>query len=269
MPLLDIFFGLWVILWLTIFFLLVLIDTSTIEYPINGQRTQRTKNRKREASGTASTSYNLTMGLHKPKQDKWLTVDDNYLLEHDIKRKLLQKRKNSVVGHTQRAEAACKELLKVVAETLTRDYPESFEYCSRPGWQVGLREEKIDCVEILRFSIDSFPRLPRRQNWNARLALCRWQTPKQTWRIYFASLHHWITINSLPMFHRLLFVASDKHSRELPKTGAIVFAVKTSLKALAELTPQELISFRDEVLTWPEDVARYKGRHCWGQCALQ
>ncbi|MCJ1377837.1 hypothetical protein MMC17_000933 [Xylographa soralifera] len=127
---------------------MVLMDTSTVKPPANHQGTQNINTEKQEIS-TSSTSYNLTMGLHKPKHDRWLVVDDNYLVEHAIKQRLLQDKKKSVIGHTQGAEAACEELLKIVVKSLTENYPESFRYCSRPGLRVDLCVETVDCVEIL------------------------------------------------------------------------------------------------------------------------
>ena len=149
MSLLELFFGFGIILWLSIFFLVVSIEMSTVEWPSNHQGTQNNNTEKREVGRTSGTGYNLTMGLHKPKHDKWLTIDDNYLLEHDIKQRLLQNKKNSVVGHTQGAEAACEELLEVVAEYLTTNYPWLFRYCARPGLQVQVCVENVDCVEII------------------------------------------------------------------------------------------------------------------------
>ena len=149
MPLSELLLGLEVVLWVSIFFLLVLMDTSTVELPANHQGTQRNSTKKQEVSASSITGYNLTMGLHKPKHDRWLIVDDNYLLEHDIKQRLLQNKRSSVIGHTQGAEAACEELLKVVVENVTRDYPESFRYCSKPGLRVGLSVKNVDFVEIL------------------------------------------------------------------------------------------------------------------------
>ena len=56
--------------------------------------------------------------------------------------------------------------------------------------------------------------------------------------------------------------------RRLPKSGAIVFGVKTTLRPLTALSVDELDSFQREVRGWPEVIATYKGRHCWGPCTL-
>ena len=55
--------------------------------------------------------------------------------------------------------------------------------------------------------------------------------------------------------------------RRLPKTRAIAFAVKTSMRDLTELSDAELDAFRKEMDSWPDDIAEYKGRNYWGNCA--
>jgi hypothetical protein len=57
--------------------------------------------------------------------------------------------------------------------------------------------------------------------------------------------------------------------KRLPKSGAIVFAVKTNLRRLTTLHVGELEGFVKDVRSWPEAMARYKGRHCWGDVALR
>ena len=54
--------------------------------------------------------------------------------------------------------------------------------------------------------------------------------------------------------------------RRLPKTQAIVFAVKTRMRTLTGLDDTELARFQKELPSWPEDIAEYKGLHCWGDC---
>ncbi|KAL5338450.1 hypothetical protein BJX70DRAFT_388520 [Aspergillus crustosus] len=57
--------------------------------------------------------------------------------------------------------------------------------------------------------------------------------------------------------------------RRLPRTGAIVFGVKTFLTTLEELPMQELQNLAREVKSWPEHVGEYKGREIWGAKALE
>lgn len=56
--------------------------------------------------------------------------------------------------------------------------------------------------------------------------------------------------------------------RKLPKTNAILFSVATSLTDLEDLGEQELRNLAREVRAWPEEMARYKGRHFWGDRLL-
>lgn len=52
--------------------------------------------------------------------------------------------------------------------------------------------------------------------------------------------------------------------RRLPRTGAIVFGVKTFLTTLDQLPMQELENLAKEMETWPEKVGEYKGKNVWG-----
>ncbi|KAK2792809.1 hypothetical protein FQN51_001568 [Onygenales sp. PD_10] len=54
----------------------------------------------------------------------------------------------------------------------------------------------------------------------------------------------------------------------LPESGAIVFGVKTTLTYLPELDLEELNNLAKEVRSWPDSVAKYKGRDQWGAVAL-
>ena len=54
----------------------------------------------------------------------------------------------------------------------------------------------------------------------------------------------------------------------LPKTGTILFTVKTSLTPLPELPLDELENLVTELQGWPEDTARYKGRDHWGDAVV-
>jgi hypothetical protein len=57
--------------------------------------------------------------------------------------------------------------------------------------------------------------------------------------------------------------------RRLPRTGALVFGVKTYLTALEELPIQELRNLAKEMKSWPDYVGEYKGRDVWGAKVLQ
>lgn len=57
--------------------------------------------------------------------------------------------------------------------------------------------------------------------------------------------------------------------RRLPRTGAIVFGVKTYLTTLNQLPMQELENLAKEMQSWPEHVGEYKGRDVWGAKVLE
>jgi hypothetical protein len=57
--------------------------------------------------------------------------------------------------------------------------------------------------------------------------------------------------------------------RRLPRTGALVFGVKTTLTTLSELHLQEVQNLATEIQNWPEDMALYKGRNIWGKKVLE
>lgn len=56
--------------------------------------------------------------------------------------------------------------------------------------------------------------------------------------------------------------------RRLPRSGALVFGVRTTLTPLVELSFQELHNLVTEVRSWPQDMALYKGRHIWGNTVM-
>lgn len=57
--------------------------------------------------------------------------------------------------------------------------------------------------------------------------------------------------------------------RRLPKSGAVLFSVKTGLTKLSDMNSSELREFAMEARSWPDGVAKYKRRNIWGDCALR
>lgn len=57
--------------------------------------------------------------------------------------------------------------------------------------------------------------------------------------------------------------------RRLPRTGAIVFGVKTYLTPLDQLPMEELQNLVTEMRTWPDYVGEYKGKNVWGAKVLE
>lgn len=54
--------------------------------------------------------------------------------------------------------------------------------------------------------------------------------------------------------------------RRLPRTGAVMFMVRTYMKPLVDLRGdlESLFALRATINAWPEDMGRYKGRDAWG-----
>jgi hypothetical protein len=66
-----------------------------------------------------------------------------------------------------------------------------------------------------------------------------------------------------------MFVRRERQTfRKLPKSGAILFAVKTALTPLQDLDQEERLNLAREIRSWPENIAAYKGRDFWGECVL-
>lgn len=59
--------------------------------------------------------------------------------------------------------------------------------------------------------------------------------------------------------------------RRLPKTGVILFTVRTYLTPLYDLEddPESLREFLGAVRAFPEPIAKYKNRHLWGEVVEQ
>lgn len=74
-------------------------------------------------------------------------------------------------------------------------------------------------------------------------------------------------LNPLPS--EILVRRERQTFRRLPRTGAIVFGVKTYLTPLDKLPMQELNNLAKEMKTWPDHVGEYKGKHLWGAKVLQ
>lgn len=68
---------------------------------------------------------------------------------------------------------------------------------------------------------------------------------------------------------RVLIRRERQTFRRLPKSGALVFTVKTTLTPLQDLDEEELLGLKREMESWPTEVATYKGRHVWGECAMR
>ena len=90
-------------------------------------------------SSRAKYKFHMKMDLHSFDQEKWLTVDNNYLLEHEVRSRLLKEKRTSVLGCSPKSEAACEEALQVILDNLLLNYPEVFRRSKNAS--------NVDCVE--------------------------------------------------------------------------------------------------------------------------
>lgn len=80
--------------------------------------------------------YHMTMGLRKSDPKEWLQIDSEYLAVHKIKSVLLDENKSQVLQCLRGSEAACREVLDLVVEFLTRSFPKEFiSWVPAPGIQ--------------------------------------------------------------------------------------------------------------------------------------
>lgn len=83
-----------------------------------------------EADRTRPMKAHMTMGLRRSDLERWLEIDDQYLIEHNIRSTLLDHHKSRVLQSRPGSEAACMEVLDLVVDFLTRAYPAQFKHRS-------------------------------------------------------------------------------------------------------------------------------------------
>jgi hypothetical protein len=73
------------------------------------------------------------------------------------------------------------------------------------------------------------------------------------------------TLPSPPKIEDIYIRHERQTLRRLPRTRAVMFLVRTYLTPLTDLLEERdnLYSLRSAVEAWPEEIARYKGRHVW------
>jgi hypothetical protein len=72
-----------------------------------------------------------------------------------------------------------------------------------------------------------------------------------------------------PLPSEILIRRERQTFRRLPRTGSLVFGVKTYLTPLEELPMSELGNLAKEMKSWPDRVGEYKGRDVWGAKVLE
>jgi hypothetical protein len=67
------------------------------------------------------------MGLRKLDEWNWLTVDKNYMKEHQVRDNLLQNQREDVIHCLPESQDACAEVLEEVTKFLRDRYPSMFQ----------------------------------------------------------------------------------------------------------------------------------------------
>ncbi|KAL4895660.1 hypothetical protein BDV59DRAFT_142491 [Aspergillus ambiguus] len=286
--------------------------------------------------------YRVMMDVRKLDVENWLTVDKNYLDEHQVRSQLLQREKRKVLQCLPESYDACLEVLEEVVEFLTQRFANMFErrvaadnsttvYNKMTGETFVYGGEKggddrVDPLEIaVRLTMEDLSILMKNADdeyymaASASLFPVGWTVQERIgWTI--SQLHnpvplwHQQVANSVSKFlarltpsspmersnyfvevkrpdedllevlYRPTTLSEDNPNpapedivirrerqtfRRLPRTGAIVFGVKTFLTTLEELPMQELENLAKEIKSWPPYVGEYKGREIWGPKALE
>ncbi|KAH8698908.1 hypothetical protein BGW36DRAFT_396546 [Talaromyces proteolyticus] len=284
-----------------------------------------------------SRKFRITMGLRKLDMQNWLTVDKNYMKEHDIRHSLLRDERKSVYECLPESRDACDEVLELVSDFLCERYPSMFQmkrdglkteiHNSKTGetFVFGGQESGMESLEIaVRMAMEDLNVLMQNADGEYYLAasatlfpvgwavkqrigwtIAQIHGPVPQWKEkigqsvnkFFCRLtpespmersNYFMETKNLneglgntlfrpdglteqepgPFMDNILLRRERQTFRRLPRTGALVFSVKTTLNTLDELPPDQLGALATEIQSWPEDMARYKGRDIWGQAVL-
>lgn len=282
--------------------------------------------------------YRVMMDIRKLDVQNWLTIDKNYMAEHQVRSQLLQQEKSKVLQCLPESYEACLEALEEVVEFLCQRFPDKFEH-KRSGdestvhnrmtgetFVFGGQNNQVDPLEIaVRLTMEDLSILMKNTDDEYYLAASAslfpvgWTVQERIgWTI--SQLH-----NPVPLWHQQVAASVSKFLnrltpsspmersnyfvevkrpdedlfetlyrpttllednpnpspedivvrrerqtfRRLPRTGTLVFGVKTFLTTLDELPMQELRNLVKEIKSWPDYVGEYKGREVWGAKALE
>ncbi|OJZ89875.1 hypothetical protein ASPFODRAFT_79240 [Aspergillus luchuensis CBS 106.47] len=282
--------------------------------------------------------YRVMMDVRKLDVENWLTVDKNYMDEHEVRSQLLETEKSKVLQCLPESYDACLEALEEVVEFLCQRFSNVFQQkkcgdettvhnkMTGETFCFGGKNKDVDPLEIaVRLTMEDLSILMKNEEDEYYLAASAslfpvgWTVQDRIgWTI--SKLHnpvplwHQQVANSVSKFLARLTPASPMERsnyfvevkrpdedlfeilyrptslseenpdptpqdivirrerqtfRRLPRTGALVFGVKTILTTLDELPMQELQNLAKEIKSWPEYVGEYKGREVWGPKALE
>ncbi|OKL64403.1 hypothetical protein UA08_01122 [Talaromyces atroroseus] len=281
--------------------------------------------------------FRITMGLRKLDEWNWLTVDKNYLKEHDIRDSLLRNQRENVFQCLPESKAACAEVLEVVAQFLCERYPSMFlmedhgamkrihNIKTGEKFVIGGANSTTEPLEIaVRLAMEDLSVLMKNADGEYYLAASAtlfpvgWSVQNRIgWTVsqIHAPVPEWHnkvghSVNKFfcrltpespmersnyflettepdeglsntlfrpdglneqkpgPSIDEVLLRRERQTFRRLPRTGALVFSVKTTLETLKDLPVDQLQALATEIRSWPDDMAKYKGRDVWGQRVL-
>ncbi|KAL1963663.1 hypothetical protein VTN77DRAFT_7984 [Rasamsonia byssochlamydoides] len=282
--------------------------------------------------------FQITMGLRKLDEWNWLTIDKNYMKEHQVRDALLRDERENVFQCLPESREACAEALEEVTKFLCERFPSMFEKKKRGSETVihnkktgetfvfGGKSNTMEPLEIavrltmedlsilmknddgeyyLAASASLFPvgwRVQDRIGWtisqlhgpvpqwhekighSVNKFMCRLtpESPMERSNYFLEIRQPGEDLSSTlfrpdglmeqdvsPLADDILIRRERQTFRRLPRTGALVFSVKTTLTTLSELPLQEVQNLAKEIQNWPEDIAAYKGRDIWGKHVME
>ncbi|KAK1144685.1 hypothetical protein N8T08_004989 [Aspergillus melleus] len=282
--------------------------------------------------------YRVMMDVRRLDVKNWLTVDKNYMDEHQIRSQLLREEKQKVLQCLPESYEACLEALEEVVDFLCQRFSDMFERkksgdettihnkMTGETFVYGGQNRDVDPLEIaVRLTMEDLSILMKNADDEYYLAasaslfpvgwtvqerigwtISRLHNPVPLWHQQVAnSVSKFLTrlTPSSPMERSNYFVEVKRPGedlfeilyrpttlsennpnpspqdivirrerqtfRRLPRTGTIVFGVKTILTTLDELPMQELQNLAKEIRSWPDYVGEYKGAEVWGAKALE
>ncbi|KAF7593851.1 hypothetical protein BBP40_010786 [Aspergillus hancockii] len=279
------------------------------------------------------------MDIRKLDAQNWLTIDKNYMAEHQVRSQLLQHEKPNVFQCLPESYDACLEVLEEVVDFLCQRFPDRFVHkkagddestihnkMTGETFSFGGQNNEVDPLEIaVRLTMEDLSILMKNEDDEYYLAasaslfpvgwvvqdrigwtISQLHKPVPLWHQQVAtSVSKFLNrlTSSSPMERSNYFVEVKRPDedlfetlyrpttllednpnpspedivirrerqtfRRLPRTGTLVFGVKTFLTTLDELPMQELQNLAKEVKSWPDYVGEYKGREVWGAKALE
>ena len=109
-----------------------------IPYLKEVERLQKSKDEAR--IGESKPRYHLKMGLRLSRGQPWINLDENWLMEHNARRKILDNPKNVVIRCLPGSELACEEVMMQVVKDLVTREPMKFR---------RYNDRAVDRVEIV------------------------------------------------------------------------------------------------------------------------